>query len=264
MGTWGPFGLDGKRAVVTGGAMGIGFGIAACFAEAGADVLIADLDAGGAATAADKLTGMPGNVAWVQCDVSADDAGARLVEAAVAQLGGLDVLVNNAGIYPTVPVLDMPADLLDRVYRVNLRGLILISKAAGAHFVAHGVAGRIVNIASIDSLRPSMVGLAAYDASKGGVLMFTRNFALEMAPHGVLVNAIAPGGIATEGMSQPLAENMTPEEQAAIMEAFIERVPLRRVGAPTDIGTVAVFLASPASGYMTGQLVVVDGGALLL
>ncbi len=264
MGTWGPFGLDGKRAVVTGGAMGIGFGIAECYAEAGADVLIADLEGDAASAAVDKLAGLPGKVAWMQCDVSADDAGDQLVQAAVDRLGGLDIVVNNAGIYPTVPVLDMSAELLDRVYRINLRGLILISKAAGSHFVANGIAGRIVNIASIDSLRPSMIGLAAYDASKGGVLMFTRNFALEMAPHGVLVNAIAPGGITTEGTSKPLGENMTAEEQAAVMEAFVERVPLRRMGVPTDIGTVAVFLASPASGYMTGQLVVVDGGALLL
>jgi 2-deoxy-D-gluconate 3-dehydrogenase len=109
-----------------------------------------------------------------------------------------------------------------------------------------------------------MVGLAAYDASKGGVLMFTRNLALELAPYGVRVNAIAPGGIATEGASRPLeGSGLTPEQMEAMMAGFIESIPLKRIGTPDDIATAAVFLASDAASYVTGELLVVDGGTLL-
>ncbi|MGH8928194.1 MAG: SDR family NAD(P)-dependent oxidoreductase, partial [Acidimicrobiia bacterium] len=122
----------------------------------------------------------------------------------------------------------------------------------------------IINIASIDSLHPSMVGLAAYDSSKGGVLMFTRAFALEMAQHRVNGNATAPGGIATVGSAAPLlGSGMTEADMKAMTEQFIAGIPLKRMGEPDDIATVAVFLASQASDYMTGELVVVDGGALL-
>ena len=122
----------------------------------------------------------------------------------------------------------------------------------------------IVNIGSIDSVHPSRVGLAAYDASKGGVAMFTKNFALEMAEHGVRMNAILPGGITTEGTSAPLeGSGMTPEQLEQMLQEIVAEIPLRRMGEPDDIATVAVFLASPASAYMTGELVVVDGGALL-
>jgi 2-deoxy-D-gluconate 3-dehydrogenase len=130
--------------------------------------------------------------------------------------------------------------------------------------VEQGNGGKIINIASIDALHPSMVGLAAYDSSKGGVLMFTRAFALEMAQHGVNVNAIAPGGINTEGTSVPLQNSgMTAEQMAAMMEQFAAQIPVGRMGAPDDIAKVVVFLASPASDYVTGELIVVDGGRLL-
>jgi 2-deoxy-D-gluconate 3-dehydrogenase len=127
-----------------------------------------------------------------------------------------------------------------------------------------GNGGKIVNIASIDALHPSMVGLAAYDASKGGVLMFTKAFALEMAAHRVNVNAIAPGGIATEGTAAPLqGSGMSQADMEAMMQGFIAQIPMGRMGTPDDIGTAAVFLASPASDYVTGEILVVDGGRLL-
>jgi 2-deoxy-D-gluconate 3-dehydrogenase len=262
--SWGPFSLEGRNAVVTGGAMGIGFGIVSRFSEAGANVMIADLD-GDLAREKSTMVPGPGKAVGMQVDIATDGAGKALVDACVDHFGSLDVLVNNAGIYPQVPMLDMTTALWDKVMQVNLRGLAFASKAAAARMVEQGGGGAIVNIASIDALHPSMVGLAAYDASKGGVLMFTRNFALEMAPHGVRVNAIAPGGIATEGSSQPLAgSGMTQEQMEEMVAQFIaHKIPLGRMGSPDDIAKVAVFLASEAASYMTGELVVVDGGTLL-
>ncbi len=265
MSEWGPFSLTGRHAIVTGAAMGIGFAIARRFLEAGADVLLVDLDQAALREAAERLAGADGKVETLVLDVADDDAGERMVARCVAAFGSLDILVNNAGIFPQAPVLAMSAQLLDRVLRVNLRGLVLASRAAGRQLVTQGRGGAIVNIASVDALHPSMVGLAAYDASKGGVWMFTRSLALELAPHGVRVNAIAPGGVRTEGTSRPLeGSGMTAEQAARVQAEFVRaKVPLGRMGDPDDIATTAVFLASAASAYMTGALLVVDGGMLL-
>jgi 2-deoxy-D-gluconate 3-dehydrogenase len=261
---WGPFTIEGKRVIVTGGAMGIGRGIVERFVEGGADVLIADLDEDRARDLAEKLAGSPGRVASVGVDVATPAAGERLVAACLESFGGVDVLVNNAGIYPMVPMLETSPELWDRVQAINLRGLAFISQAVAKRFIVDGRGGVIVNIGSIDSVHPSRIGLAAYDASKGGVAMFTKNFALEMARHGVRVNAILPGGIATEGTAAPLeGSGLTPEQMERMVEEFVARIPLRRMGESDDVATVAVFLASSASAYMTGELVVVDGGALL-
>jgi 2-deoxy-D-gluconate 3-dehydrogenase len=262
---WGPFSLTGRHAIVTGAAMGIGYGIARRFLEAGADVLLADLDPDALRKAAERLAGTGGKLETLVVDVADDDAGQRMVARCVAAFGSLDILVNNAGIFPQAPVLAMSAEFLDRVLRVNLRGLILASKAAGRQMVAQGGGGAIVNIASVDALHPSTVGLAAYDASKGGAWMFTRSFALEMAPHRVRVNAIAPGGVRTEGTSRPLqGRGMTAEQAEHLQAEFVRaRVPLGRIADPEDIANAAVFLACPASDYVTGALLVVDGGMLL-
>jgi 2-deoxy-D-gluconate 3-dehydrogenase len=258
---WGPFDLAEKNAVVTGGAMGIGQGIVTRFVEAGANVVVADLDGEAAATAAKGTTGR-GRAVSMAVDVGADDAGEAMVTTCVDAFGSLDVLVNNAGIYPLAPMLQTSPELFDRVYRVNLRGLAFASKAAAARMIPQGGGGKIVNIASIDALHPSMVGLAAYDVSKGGVLMLTKALALELGPHGIQVNGIAPGGITTEGSAAPLG-GMTEEQVRALTEEFISHIPLRRMGVPDDIATAAVFLASRASDYMTGETVIVDGGRLL-
>jgi 2-deoxy-D-gluconate 3-dehydrogenase len=258
-----PFDLTGRAVIVTGGAMGIGFGIVQRFVQAGANVVLADLDGDLAVSKVAELEG-PGKAVAVEVDVADPDAGRRLVDECVASFGAVDVLVNNAGIYPMTPLLDMTRQAWEKVIEVNLTGLAFISKAVGLRMKEQGTGGRIINIASIDSLHPSMVGLAAYDSSKGGVLMFTKAFALEMAPHGVTVNAIAPGGIATEGTAAPLADSgMTQEQMEEMTARFVEAIPLRRMGEPDDIATVTVFLASDASRYMTGELLVVDGGALI-
>lgn len=264
MAGWGPFDLSGKNAAVTGGAMGIGFGIAQWFVEAGANVLIADLDGAAADAAARRLAGGPGKAAALRADVSDPRVGEEIVAACVQRFGSLDIFVNNAGIFPIVPMLQTTPELFDRVYAVNLRGLAFCAQAAAKQMIAQGKGGKIVNIASIDSLHPSMVGLAAYDASKGGVLMFTKSLALELAPRGIQVNAIAPGGVATEGVAKLMAGMpLTAEQQAEMARASVARIPLGRMGVPDDIAKVAVFLASSAADYMTGEIVVVDGGMLL-
>ncbi|MFN7135482.1 MAG: SDR family NAD(P)-dependent oxidoreductase, partial [Myxococcales bacterium] len=228
-------------------------------------VVLADVDERAVFAATERLNA-PGRAVAVAVDIAADDAGRTLVSRCVEAFGGVDVLVNNAGIFPQVPMLKTTPELFDRVYRINLRGLAFASQAVARVMVEQGTGGRIINIGSIDSVRPSMVGLAAYDASKGGVLMFTRNFALEMAPHGVTVNVILPGGVTTEGTTRPLEGNgMSVEQAAAMMDQFAEhRVPLKRMGRPEEIAHAALFLASAGSSYMTGASVVVDGGALLV
>lgn len=257
-----PFDLSGKSAVVTGGAMGIGFGITRRLADAGANVLIADVAKEPGDAAAKRLAGSQGKVAAMQVDVSAENAGELIANKCIEQFGSLDILVNNAGIYPMSPILQMSPDFFERVLRINLKGLIFISKAAAAKMIESDRGGKIINISSIDAFHPSSVGLGAYDTSKGGVLMFTKALALELAPKKIFVNAIAPGGIATEGTSKPLA-GMTDEQMSQMMKGFLSRIPVGRMGVPDDVGKVAIFLASSASDYMTGQTIVVDGGTLL-
>ncbi len=247
--------LSGRTALVTGGAMGIGLGIVRRLHEAGANVTVADVDDDAAArVAAELLDVRAGSALAVHCDVSDEasvgDTFARTLDA----FGGVDVLVNNAGIYPMVPFVQMDAATFRRVIDVNLYGLFLCTKAAADRMIEQGRGGRIVNITSIDALHPSMVGLAHYDASKHGAWGFTKNVALELAEHGIWVNAIAPGGIKTPGTGA------TDEETTKAFEAMI---PMHRMGDPDDIARATLFLASDLSSYTTGTQIVVDGGVLL-
>lgn len=254
-----PFDVAGRAAIVTGAARGIGLAIARRLVDRGADVVLVDRDEGALREAIRALSPGGGRAVDLHLDVASDRAGPSMVGRCVEAFGGLDLLVNNAGLFQQVPMLETTPELFDRTYQVNLRAVALASKAAGKRFVEQGRGGCIVNVASIDALHPTMSGLAAYDAAKAGVLMFTRSFALEMAPHGVRVNAIAPGPIATDGA----AAGIRPEARAAVAEWMRTRIPLGRAGTPDDVAKVALFLASPAAGFMTGSLVVVDGGTLL-
>ena len=192
--------LSSRSAIVTGGAMGIGLGIARRLHEAGADVLIADLDEQAAVEAvADLEAAGPAGAVAIQVDVSNAASVERMIGAAVRDFGGVDILVNNAGIYPIVPLAKIDADIFRHVLDVNLTGLFMCTQAAAAQMVLQGRGGRIVNVTSIDALHPSMVGLAHYDASKHGAWGFTKNVALELAQENILVNAVAPGGIVTPG-----------------------------------------------------------------
>lgn len=248
--------LSGTRAIVTGAAMGIGFGIAKRLAEAGARVLVADCDGAAARDAAEKLAG----AVAMEVDVSDEAQTKAMVARAVAEFGGLDLLVNNAGIYPTFPVLDASKENFEKVIQVNLMGAIFAAKAAATQMIAQGGGGKIINITSVDALHPSSVGLAFYDASKHGLWGFTKNLALELSAHGIMVNAIAPGGVATPGTG---AGKPADPALAQITRHFLDRIPLHRFADADEIGKVALFLASDMASYMTGAQVVVDGGVLL-
>lgn len=257
--------LSGKAAIVTGGAKGIGRGIAYRLAEAGAKVLIADLDAEMASQTARELSGKGWQVASVATDVSNEADIQQMVATCREQFGSVDILVNNAGIFPPAPVSQMSVLDFEKVIRVNLNSVFLGTKYAAEAMKEQGRGGRIINISSIDALHPSMVGLAHYDASKHAVWGFTKNVALELAPHRIWVNAIAPGGIQTPGVenmqsSNPAASGVDAELQ---VEAFLSKIPMHRMGEPDEIGKVALFLASDLASYMTGEQIVVDGGALI-
>ncbi len=186
-----------------------------------------------------------------------------MVEKAVAQFGSVDILVNNAGIFPNIPVMKMTADDFQKVIDINLKGVFHTTKHASEQMIKQGNGGKIINVTSIDALHPSMVGLAHYDASKHGLWGFTKNTALELAPHKIWVNAIAPGGIATPGVAKMQGPAQAGVDMAKVMEMFMAKIPMHRMGVPDDIGKVALFLASEMSSYMTGTQVVVDGGVLL-
>ncbi len=253
------FDLTGQTAVVTGGAMGIGFGIALRLSEAGANVVIADLDAVAGEKKVEELSLQGRKALFVKTDVSREDDVKKMIAETIKTFGRLDILVNNAGIYPQMRVLDMDVAFWDKIQAVNERSVFLCCKEAAKVMVGQKT-GSIINIGSIDSLHPSMVGLAAYDTSKHGVWGFTKNFALEVAPLGIRVNVIAPGGIATEGVASTMGGS---ERMQAAMKQFAARVPLGRMGEPDDIAAAALFLASNAASYMTGSMIVVDGGVLL-
>ncbi|MFA6278536.1 MAG: SDR family NAD(P)-dependent oxidoreductase [Candidatus Paceibacterota bacterium] len=248
--------LSEKVAIVTGGAMGIGFAIASRLAEAGAKVLIADKDTAAAEAAAAKING---STAFA-VDVSDESQVESMITKAVSELGGVDILINNAGIYPEVSVMDASLADFEKILAINLKGAFLCAQAAAKQMIEQGRGGSIINITSIDALHPSSIGLAFYDASKHGLWGFTKNLALELAPHKIWVNAIAPGGVSTPGTG--LGKPVDPA-LAKIMEPFIAKIPMHRMADADEIAKVALFLASDLSSYMTGSQIVVDGGTLL-
>jgi NAD(P)-dependent dehydrogenase (short-subunit alcohol dehydrogenase family) len=246
------FGLAGRVALVTGGASGIGRGIAGRLADAGADVAVADLDAGRAAATATELGG---RAIGLGADVRDEAEVGAMLRHVTAALGVPTILVNNAGIYPATPIADMAVEEWDRVMATNLRGAFLCLREGARAMRAGGGGGTIVNVSSIESMHPSFVGMAHYGASKGGLNMLTRSAALEFAPDRITVNAVCPGGVETEGTQAAFGEGLKQRLEA--------RIPLGRVATPEDIGGVVLFLASPAASYITGATLVVDGGYLI-
>jgi glucose 1-dehydrogenase len=244
--------LKGKIALVTGGASGIGYACAEIFAREGAKVWIADSNAEAGAKAARKL-----KAEFVACDVGDAKQAQALLDAIARKAKRLDILVNNAGIAPGKPFLDMTEADWDRVIRVNLKGAFLVGQAAAKLMVAKKTPGAIINMSSVNAVL-AIPGLAAYNVSKGGINQLTRVMALELAPHGIRVNAIGPGTIATELARKAVLGS--PEAKTKIMS----RTPMGRLGEPEEVAELALFLASKRSSYMTGQIVYVDGGRLPL
>ena len=252
--------FDGRVAIVTGAARGIGFATAQRFAEEGAKVAILDLDEGQAAEAATKLgSADSGGHLGVGCNVGDSASVEAAVTRVVEELGGLHILVNNAGVTRDNLLFKMSDDDWDTVMNVHLRGAFLMSRAAQKVFVAQKY-GKIVNLSSVSALGNR--GQANYAAAKMGIQGFTRTLGIELGPYGVTANAIAPGFIATDMTDATAARvGMSVED---FRQAAAERNPVRRVGFPADIAAAAAFLCSDEASYITGQTLYVDGGAKLV
>ena len=244
--------LEGKVAIVTGAASGFGRGIAELFAAQGAKVVIADVDTAGAEAAAAEMAGDPLAVA---CDVSRKDDVDSLIAATVEHFGGLDILVNNAGAtHRNMSCLDVDEETFERIYAVNVKSLYLTTLAAVPEMEKRG-GGAIINTASTAGVRPRP-GLTWYNGSKGAAITLTKSLAAELAPKKIRVNAINPVIGETGLLEQFMGKPDTPENR----EAFVATIPLGRMSRPSDIANAALFLAEPASEFITGVAIEVDGG----
>jgi NAD(P)-dependent dehydrogenase (short-subunit alcohol dehydrogenase family) len=252
-------GLSGKAAIVTGGAAGIGYAIAERFLNDGTKVTIADIDQARGDKAVRDLSKL-GQIKFVRADVAKRADIDRLLAAAIEAFGGVDILVNNAGIVHAADFLDISEDDFDRVLRVNLKGSFLAGQAVARHMVdrvkAGGGPGAIVNMSSVNAVF-AIANQVPYSVSKGGINQLTKVMALGLAPYGIRVNAIGPGSIMTEMLasvnSDPAAKNR-----------ILSRTPLGRIGEPSEIASIAAFLASDDASYITGQTIYADGGRLPL
>jgi 2-dehydro-3-deoxy-D-gluconate 5-dehydrogenase len=246
------FDLTGKVALVTGARSGLGQAMALAFAEAGAD--IAGLGSTAMPETAEAVAKAGRRFRELRADLSGEVDFAAVVAEVVGQLGGVDILVNNAGIIRRRDVLEMTPEDWDSVMSVNLRSAFFLSQAVARHMVETGRAGRIINIGSLLSFQGG-IRIASYTASKHGIAGITRLMANELAPKGITVNAIAPGYFVTDNTTALRAD-------ADRSRQILERIPAGRWGNPGDIATAALFLASPASSYVTGAIIPVDGGWL--
>jgi NAD(P)-dependent dehydrogenase (short-subunit alcohol dehydrogenase family) len=245
-------GLQGKVVIITGAAQGIGAACAQRFAREGAQVMLADVnDAAGQALAAEL------QATYVHCDVASKSQIDALVEKTLALHGRVDVLVNNAGIFKAAPFLEVSEEDFDAVIRVNLKGSFLMAQATARAMVERKTQGNIINMSSVNGVL-AIPSIASYNMSKGGINQLTRVAALALADHGIRVNAVAPGTIATE-----LAQKAVLTDDAAKAK-IMSRTPMRRLGEPSEIADVVAWLASDAASYITGEIVTVDGGRMAL
>ncbi len=249
-------GVQDRVALVTGAAQGIGAAIAARLAAGGAKVAVLDLDE---AKAAETAAGLAGGAIGIGADVSQADQVEAAIARVVSEFGGLQILVNNAGVLRDNLLFKMSEGDWDTVMSVHLKGAFLCSKAAQQHMVAAKY-GRIVNMSSTSALGNR--GQANYATAKAGLQGFTKTLAIELGPFGVTVNAIAPGFIETAMTAATAQRTGTTIE--AMREAVAASVPVRRGGVPEDIANTAAFFAGEESGYVTGQVIYVDGGRGLL
>lgn len=245
------FGLQGRVCIVTGAAQGIGEACARRFAREGAKVVVADIEDGRGQALAAELQGL-----FVHCDVGDKAQVDTLVAKTMLSHGRIDVLVNNAGIFKAAEFLDITEADYDAVLRVNLKGSFLVGQAVARAMVKAG-RGSIVNMSSVNGVL-TIPTIATYNMSKGGINQLTRVMALSLADKGVRVNAVAPGTIATELAAKAV---LTSEEAKA---RIMSRTPMKRLGEPSEVADVVAYLASDAASYVTGEIVVVDGGRMTL
>jgi NAD(P)-dependent dehydrogenase (short-subunit alcohol dehydrogenase family) len=242
-----------QTVIVTGAGSGLGAGVAVRFAQAGAKVVVNfRSSAEGAAAVVDRIESMGGSAVAVQADVTREEDVSRLIGQAVERFGRLDVMVNNAGIYPLVPLLEMSGAAWDEVVDANMRSTFLCTQAAARQMIAQGHGGAIVNVASIEAENPAPAH-SHYIAAKAGVVMYGMAAASELGEHGIRVNTVSPGLIWREGLDEAWPDGTSRYRAAA---------PLGRLGRPEDIADACLFLASPAARWITGANLRVDGGVM--
>ncbi len=251
------FHLEGRVIVITGSAQGIGAACAERCAHDGASVALWDVNEADNATLSQRIADRGGKAVAMRCDVSRKADVDAALSATLAAFGRVDALINNAGIFKAADFLAITEADWDAVLDVNLKGAFLVAQAVAREMVRAGTRGAIVNMSSVNAVL-AIPSIASYNVSKGGINQLTRVMALALADHGIRVNAVAPGTIATELARQAVLGS--DEARARIMS----RTPLRRLGEPSEIADVCAFLVSSASSYMTGEVVTVDGGRMAL
>ena len=250
--------LRGRSAIVTGGAAGLGFAICKRLAEAGADVLIADLDEQAATEAADRLADHEGTIIGAGLDASDSSSIKALADRAVNEFGAIDIWVNNAGMYPNTPLLEITDEHWDRVVNLNLRGTFIGAREAAKRMVETGTAGVIVNISSTGAFNASSgANSAHYIASKHGVAGLTKSLATELGPHGIRAVAVAPTLSETPGVQANRERGL-----GDVLDAYGSRLPLGRLGKPDDVARAVLFAVSGLAGFVSGSTVLADGGDL--
>jgi len=250
------FNLEGKCGLVTGAGSGIGKALAQGLAEAGARVALAGRDVGKLETAAEAITASGLDASPFRVDMAASGSIAALAASVIDHFGRIDFLFNNAGMIHRAPAEDFPLDKWEAMIKVNLTGPFLLSQAVARHMIAGGISGSIVNTSSLIAVFGG-ISVPAYAATKGGITQLTKSMSNDLAPHGIRVNAIGPGWVKTE-MTAALQSNT--ERFGAISS----RIPLGRWAEPEDLAGLAVFLASDASAYITGQVIFIDGGYMAM
>ncbi|MGI6666552.1 MAG: SDR family NAD(P)-dependent oxidoreductase [Bacillota bacterium] len=244
--------LEGRTAIVTGGANGIGRGICLRLAEAGADVVVADIVTPQGQETAEMVRALGRDSIFIETDVSVEASVVSMVKTVTHRFGGIDILVNDAGIVPKGRFTEITEAEWDRTMDINLKGTFLCSREVVKQMLATGTRGKIVNVASIES-EVAFRNQAHYAASKGGVAMLTKAMALDLAEYGINVNAVGPGTTDSRGRLALDAETMA---------RLSSRIPLGRVGTPRDTANAVLFLASPEADWITGHILYVDGGYL--
>ncbi|MBP1994014.1 SDR family NAD(P)-dependent oxidoreductase [Paenibacillus eucommiae] len=247
--------LKDKVALVTGGSQGIGRAIAARFAAEGAKVAISGRGREALEETAAYITGQGGEVLIIEGDVQYKEQAERMVDDVLSQWGKIDILVNNAGVNKTASFLEITEEDWDWHMDINLKGTFLVSQRVSKEMVKQGSGGSIIQMSSVNGLAAES-DQAHYNATKGGINMLAMSMALELAEHGIRVNALCPGFIETR-LTKPLIDN------APAIENYLKTIPMKRVGQPEDIAAAALFMASDESSYMTGHCMVIDGGQII-